>query len=106
MRRAYRARMPSSPQHRRRRIRRTVGAVSLATFAVAWGVIAGTGAMGHSASTTTTTRSGIGRRSWLGAAPWLLPHGGLIVRDDGSHVVIASLNLHTALSGSSQASAR
>jgi hypothetical protein len=47
--------MPSSPQDRRRRIRRNVAAVSLATFAVAWGVIAGTGAMGHTSSTTTTT---------------------------------------------------
>lgn len=44
--------MTSSPQHRRRRIRRTVGAASLATFAVAWGVIAGTGAMGHASPTT------------------------------------------------------
>jgi len=49
--------MTPSPQHRRRRIRRTVGAASLATFAVAWGVIAGTGAMGHTTSTTTTAQS-------------------------------------------------
>jgi hypothetical protein len=49
--------MTPSPQHRRRRIRRTVGAASLATFAVAWGVIAGTGAMGHTTSSTTTTQS-------------------------------------------------
>jgi hypothetical protein len=55
MRRTYGPRMPSSPQHRRRRIRRTVGAASLATFAIAWGTIAGTGAMGHSGSTATTT---------------------------------------------------
>jgi hypothetical protein len=54
MRRAYGARMPETPQHRRRRIRRTVGVASLATFAIAWGTIAGTGAMGHSGSTTTT----------------------------------------------------
>jgi len=40
-----------------------------------------------------------------GAARWLLPHGGLIVRDDGSRAVIAPA-AHTALSGSSQASAR
>lgn len=37
-----------------------------------------------------------------GAARWLLPHGGLLVRDDGSHAVLA----HTPLSGTSQASAR
>jgi len=49
--------MTTSPQHRRRRIRRTVGAASLATFALAWGVIAGTGAMGHTTSTATTTQS-------------------------------------------------
>lgn len=49
--------MTPSPQHRRRRIRRTVGAASLATFALAWGVIAGTGAMGHTTSTATTTQS-------------------------------------------------
>lgn len=50
----------TSSQHRRRRIRRTVGAASLATFALAWGVIAGTGAMGHqgsAAATATTTQS-------------------------------------------------
>jgi thiamine biosynthesis lipoprotein len=41
-----------------------------------------------------------------GAARWLLPHGGLIVRDDGSHAVIRPLTAHTGLSGSSQASAR
>jgi FAD:protein FMN transferase len=39
------------------------------------------------------------------AARWL-PHGGLIVRDDGSHVVRAPLLAHTRLSGTSQASAR
>jgi len=44
----------TSSQHRRRRIRRTVGAASLATFALAWGVIAGTGAMGHTGSTAAT----------------------------------------------------
>ncbi len=44
----------TSSQHRRRRIRRTVGAASLATFALAWGVIAGTGAMGHQGSHATT----------------------------------------------------
>jgi hypothetical protein len=44
-------------QHRRRRIRRTVGAASLATFALAWGVIAGTGAMGRSTATTTQSQS-------------------------------------------------
>jgi hypothetical protein len=49
--------MPPSSQHRRRRIRRTVGAASLATFALAWGVIAGTGAMGRTSSTATTTQS-------------------------------------------------
>jgi hypothetical protein len=54
IRRAYGARMPERRQHRRRRIRRTVGAASLATFAIAWGVIAGTGAMGHSTSASTT----------------------------------------------------
>lgn len=53
--RTYGPRMPSSPQQRRRRIRRNVGAVSLATFAIAWGVIAGTGAMGHTHAGTTTT---------------------------------------------------
>jgi hypothetical protein len=59
MRRTYGPRMTSSPQHRRRRIRRTVGVASLATFAIAWGTIAGTGAMGHTGSTaTTTTQSG------------------------------------------------
>jgi thiamine biosynthesis lipoprotein len=41
-----------------------------------------------------------------GAARWLLPHGGLIVRDDGSHAVYAPLATHRVLSGSSQASAR
>jgi len=57
------------------------------------------------------------------AARWLSPHGGLIVHDDGSHVVWGAvaghvageggppdgfrpLDLHTALSGTSQASAR
>ncbi|MGN6189657.1 MAG: FAD:protein FMN transferase [Conexibacter sp.] len=41
-----------------------------------------------------------------GAARWLLPHGGLVVRDDGSHALVPPLRAHTALSGSSQASAR
>ncbi|HEU4703637.1 MAG TPA: FAD:protein FMN transferase, partial [Conexibacter sp.] len=58
-----------------------------------------------------------------GAARWLLPHGGLIVRDDGSHAVtgavaghaagaggspgeIPPLSAHRSLSGTSQASAR
>jgi hypothetical protein len=45
--------MTDTRQHRRRRIRRTVGAASLATFALAWGVIAGTGSMGHGSSTAT-----------------------------------------------------
>jgi len=48
--------MPEIPQHRRTRrtrIRRTVAGASLATFALAWGVIAGTGSMGASTSTTT-----------------------------------------------------
>ncbi|HEX7292333.1 MAG TPA: FAD:protein FMN transferase, partial [Conexibacter sp.] len=40
-----------------------------------------------------------------GAARWLLPHGGLVVRDDGSHAVLPPLRAHTILSGSSQASA-
>jgi len=39
------------------------------------------------------------------AARWL-PHGGLVVRDDGSHALVAPLPVHTVLSGSSQASAR
>jgi len=41
-----------------------------------------------------------------GAVRWLLPHGGLIVRDDGSHGLVAPLSVHRVLSGSSQASAR
>ncbi len=53
MRRAYGPRMTSPRADRRRRIRRTVGAASLATFALAWGVIAGTGAMGQGNSTAT-----------------------------------------------------
>lgn len=53
MRRAYGPRMTSPQADRRRRIRRTVGAASLATFALAWGVIAGTGSMGHGNSTAT-----------------------------------------------------
>lgn len=36
---------------RRRRVRRGVGATSLATFAIAWGVIAGTGSTGATSST-------------------------------------------------------
>jgi hypothetical protein len=55
--------MPSSPERRRRRIRRTVGAASLATFAVAWGVIAGTGAMGHGGAAATSTAQQSGQRS-------------------------------------------
>jgi hypothetical protein len=58
--------MHETPQHRRRRIRRTVGVASLATFAVAWGTIAGTGAMGHgsSVSSTATTASAQSTSSW------------------------------------------
>ncbi|HEU4701074.1 MAG TPA: hypothetical protein VFS37_01230 [Conexibacter sp.] len=55
--------MPSSPQHRRRRIRRTVGAASLAAFALAWGVIAGSGAMGHTSSSAAPTVATQGSQS-------------------------------------------
>jgi hypothetical protein len=52
--------MPETPQHRRARrtrIRRTVAATGLATFALAWGVIAGTGSMGASTAASTSTSS-------------------------------------------------
>lgn len=47
--------MTETPQNRRRRVRRTVAAASLATFALAWGVIAGTGSMGASTATSSST---------------------------------------------------
>ena len=47
--------MTETPQHRRRRVRRSVVVASLATFALAWGVIAGTGSMGASTATSTST---------------------------------------------------
>ncbi len=40
---------------RNRRIRRGVGAASLAAFALAWGVIAHDGAMGNQTATAATT---------------------------------------------------
>ena len=44
-------------QQRIRRIRRTVAAGSLATFAVAWGVIAGSGSMGAKSTATAAGSS-------------------------------------------------
>jgi len=76
MRRAYGARMPETPQHRRRRIRRTVGVASLASFAIAWGTIAGTGAMGHSGSTATTTQRAQSAQSSDDDGGWSADDGG------------------------------
>jgi hypothetical protein len=49
--------MTETPQHRRRRIRRNVAGASLAIFALAWGVIAGTGSTGASTPAATSTTS-------------------------------------------------
>jgi len=53
---------------RRRRVRRGVGTASLAGFAIAWGVIAGTGSTGATSSTAGSSSAQVSSQSQTGSS--------------------------------------